>query len=297
MGLLDRVIRNGINNAVGNAVEQGVRKAVQPKVDQAAANLVNSAADNINRAAGARQEAYAQQNTVNQASANMAAANLGSAFSAYTGAIQNMANEAAKNMKICPSCGEGVSAEKKFCPSCGAKLPETTVAEGSVCPQCGKQNDIGVKFCSDCGAKLPSAIAQEEAARAGNEAVLNDWRRQIPYFPVWNLGGFDYDFEQLDTTAFRFSARFESAYAAKSAIQQYREVLRQNGFTEAGEYKDVSHLYKMYENGCWHCDTEHCFEGDSDCPDLYFDCSEPRGGFYYVKPEQKKQTSIFDMFK
>ena len=48
---------------------------------------------------------------------------------------------------------------------------------------------------------------------------------------------------------------------------------------------------------CYHVDTEHCFEGDSDCPAIGFDKSEPYGGFNYVKPEPKKKTSFMDLFK
>ena len=47
----------------------------------------------------------------------------------------------------------------------------------------------------------------------------------------------------------------------------------------------------------YHVDTEHCFDGDSDCLSIGFDKSEPRGGFNYVKPEPKKKTSFLDLLK
>ena len=70
-----------------------------------------------------------------------------------------------------------------------------------------------------------------------------------------------------------------------------------NGFRQAGEYPSVEHLYKRVDGVVYHVDTEHCFEGDSDCPSIGFDKSEPRGGFDYVKPEPKKKTSFLDLFK
>ena len=43
--------------------------------------------------------------------------------------------------------------------------------------------------------------------------------------------------------------------------------------------------------------NEHCFDGDPDCPMIYFDKSEPTGGFDYVKPEPKKQIGLKDLFE
>ena len=52
MGFLERAIKRGVSNAIGNAVEKGVRKVVEPKIEEAAASVVNKAADKINEAAG-----------------------------------------------------------------------------------------------------------------------------------------------------------------------------------------------------------------------------------------------------
>ena len=46
----------------------------------------------------------------------------------------------------------------------------------------------------------------------------------------------------------------------------------------------------------YNVDTEHCFEGDSDCPCIYFLTGEPTGGFDYVKPEPKKPLGFKDLF-
>ena len=99
-------------------------------------------------------------------------------------------------------------------------------------------------------------------------------------------------------THYIFGADFNgNATAAGRAVSEYRQVLLQNGFRQAGEYPCIEHLYKMENGVCYHADTEHCFEGDPDCPSIGFDKSEPRGGFDYVKPEPKKKTSFLDLFK
>lgn len=301
MGLLDRAIQRGVSRAVGNAVEQGVRKAVEPKIEQAAANVVNSAANSINNSIGTQQtqnggnqpqyNANPQQSAVNQAEVQQAASTLGGLF----GGLTTYANEAAKNMKICPSCGEGTGADVKFCPKCGGKMPEQTLGQGAVCSSCGKQNNVGTKFCQECGAKLPSAIAEEQAAQAKDATVMSEWDAKLSAFPKWNCGGSGYEIEQQDW-AIMFSVKMQDSYTAQNAVRQYRDILQQNGFRQAGQYPDLCHLYKKENGVCYHCDTEHCFDGDSNYPSLYFNNEEPTGGFDYVKPEQKK-NGLFNLFK
>ena len=43
-------------------------------------------------------------------------------------------------------------------------------------------------------------------------------------------------------------------------------------------------------SGALRSDTEHCFQGDADSPTIYFDHSQPTGGYDYKKPEPKKQS-------
>ena len=99
-------------------------------------------------------------------------------------------------------------------------------------------------------------------------------------------------------THYIFGADFVGdAAAAQRAVHEYRQVLMENGFRQAGEYPCTEHLYKRVNGTVYHVDTEHCFEGDADCPSIGFDKSEPRGGFDYVKPAPKKKTSFMDLFK
>ncbi len=116
MGILKWVIKD----AIEEGVSYGARKALQPKVDAYA-----------NKAA---QDAFAEA-TKNDA------------------AVQ-AALEAAKNLKICSSCGTGCDASMNFCTNCGAKLPDLAVGAGFYCPNCGKQNADEAKFCIGCGSPL-----------------------------------------------------------------------------------------------------------------------------------------------
>ena len=282
MGFLERAIRRGVSEGIGKAVGQAITKAVEPT----ATEFANKAAQHFDNAA---------RNTENQA--KKTASGLEGAFANLERAAQGYATEAAKNMKVCPSCNQPTTADKNFCPECGAKLPEQTVAQGAVCTGCGKQNSIGTKFCDACGAKLPAAIAEEQAQADRNAAVIAEWDTKLPQYPKWNCGGKNYCIEDMGGYI-RFSADFEgNRFAAEQAVAQYRKALVQNGFIQAGQYPNIAHLYKRVNGVCYHADTEHCFEGDPDCPNIYFNIDEPTGGYDYVKPEPKKQVGLKDLFK
>ncbi len=281
MGFLDRAIRNGISRGVSDAIGKAVKQAVEPTANQ----LANKAAEQIDKAT----ENVSVQNKNNSA-------NLNSAFSNLERATKDYATEMSKNLKICPSCGEGASADKKFCPSCGTKLPEQTVAEGAVCTNCGKQNTVGTKFCQECGTKLPAAIQEEQAALERDNKTLAQWDEYLPQYPKWNCGGQKFNIE-IGDDHYWFSAEFANYTTAKNAIEQYRTLALQHGFRQAGQYPSPENLYKKIDGICYKIDTEHCFEGDSNCPTIYFYVAEPVGGFDYVKPEPKKPTSFRDLFK
>ena len=266
MGFLERAIRRGVSDAVGKAIG----KAIEPTVT----DLTNKAANAIDQAAQNTEQQVARSSGLEGAMANLERS------------VQGYATEAAKNMKVCPNCNKPTTADKKFCPECGTQLPEQTVAQGAVCPSCGKQNAIGTKFCQDCGTKLPAAIAEEQAQADRNAAVMAEWDEKLPQYPKWTCGGSHFEIEVYDgfTT---FSVNFDgNTFRAKQAVEQYRQLLLEGGFREAGENPTIEHLYKMIDGVCYHADTEHCFEGDNDTATIYFNTGEPQGGFYY-KPDKK----------
>ncbi len=282
MGFLERAIRRGISEGIGKAVGDAIQKAVEPT----ATDLANKAANRIDEVTNNT----SQQSTYQPSGLEGALNNLQRSMEGY-------ATEAAKNIKICPKCEASCTADKKFCPECGEKLPETTVAEGVVCSACGKQNSVGMKFCSDCGNKLPSAIQEEQAAMVADAAIMAEWDEKLPAYPKWSCGGCYFNLEEYDAGIYMFAVSFEgNVNAANIAVGQYRQLAMQGGFRMAGEYPRKEQLYKKVNGICYHIDTEHCFDGDPDCPTIYFNIEEPAGGYDYVKPEPKKPTSLRDLF-
>lgn len=282
MSLLERAIRRGVSDAVGKAIGNAVQQAVEP----AAAELANKAAGAIDQAAGSAEQTVRQKSGLEGALGNLHRS------------MEGYATEAAKNIKICPSCGEGAAADKKFCPSCGAKLPEQTAAEGAVCVNCGKQNTVGTKFCSDCGTKLPAAVQEEQAKAARDAAVMAEWDEKLPQYPKWNCGGADFSIEEYEPGIFGFSASFNGDSAAASrSVEQYLQYARQHGFHPAGQYPDEKTIYNKINGVCCCIDATDCLAGDPDLPTIGFCVREPCGGYDYVKPEPKQKTSIFNLFK
>ena len=266
MGFLERAIRRGVSDAVGKAIG----KAIEPTVT----DLTNKAANAIDQAAQNTEQQVARSSGLEGAMANLQRS------------VESYATEVAKNMKVCPNCQKTTSADKKFCPDCGARLPEGSVAQGAVCTSCGKQNVIGTKFCQDCGTKLPVAVQEEQMHADDHASVMSKWDKQLPQYPKWNCGGSHFEIEVYDgfTT---FSVNFDgNTFRAKQAVEQYRQLLLEGGFREAGENPTIEHLYKMIDGVCYHADTEHCFEGDNDTATIYFNTGEPQGGFHY-KPDKK----------
>ncbi len=281
MGLFDKITR-GITRGIGNAVSNATQKAVEKKATEVLTPKINRAADTI---AGSSKPS----GTTNTGSLEGALGNLTNAFSGY-------ATQAAQNLKICPKCNTGNSADKKFCSKCGEMLPEKTLGSLAVCPACGKQNNVSERFCSDCGTKLPITLETEEKQRQSDEQVMNEWQEKLSAYPKWRLGGTEYHLELYDEGYYTFTVKYPSHEEAYSAVTSYRNFLKQNGFKEAGQYPSIEHLYKKENGVCYHVDTEHCFEGDADRPTIGFDKREPQGGFDYVKPEPKKK-GLLGLFK
>ena len=166
------------------------------------------------------------------------------------------------------------------------------------CTECGKEIKEGVAFCTECGTKLPAAIAEEQAQADRNAAVMAEWDEKLPQYPKWNCGGQLRYIECYEENTYSIGVEFKNnPQAAQRAVEQYRQILLQNGFRQAGQYPIIEQLFKRIDGVVYNVDTEHCFEGDPDFATIGFCIREPYGGFDYVKPEPKKKTSFMDLFK
>jgi len=283
-GILGNSIRRGVNRGVNRAVGNAVERTITQGINQAADKVVPQ------QPVPQYQPQQQYQPTPQQA------AQLGGMFAGFAGAAQGFANEAAKNMKICPSCNSGCGAEMKFCNQCGSPLPEMTAAQGAVCQSCGMQNGVGTKFCSGCGAKLPGVQAEEAAAQSRNEAVLARWDALLPQYPKWAFGGNEITIEEYPPeNGFPAYGLHVSGPGLPAALAQYTQLLRQSCFIMAGQYPTEQSLYKRINGVVYSFSSENCFDGGMDHMNLYFSVREPYGGFDYRAPAPKPKTNWKDM--
>ena len=134
MGLLDSTIKNsirrgigqGLSQAISGAVSQAVKPAADRFADETLAPMADRAAENLNQAAdNLRQDVSEAGAAVSEASGEVRSqtasmGGIGGLFAELKNAAVDLANEAAKNMKVCEACGEPCASDKEFCPHCGA---------------------------------------------------------------------------------------------------------------------------------------------------------------------------------
>ena len=287
MGIFDKITR-GITRGIGNAVSKATQKAVERKATEILTPKIKQAADTIaGSTSQSSQTAHTSSgNTVGELEDSLNS--LGTAMGSY-------ATKVASNLKVCASCGASASADKKFCPECGNPLPEKTVSQSCVCPECGKQNSLNEKFCGDCGTKLPITAEGEQRQKNADMEVIQSWDDKLSVYPKWKFGGTNYYIEEYGSNAYVFGVTFKGYDQAYEAVQCYKELLKQNGFTPAGQYPSEGQLYKIVNGVCYHVDVENCFEGDAQSPSIGFNIGEPNGGFYYEE-KPKKKKGLFGLF-
>lgn len=285
MSFLKRAIKQGISKGIGDAVSKAVKQAVEP----AATQMANKAAHRLDQMTQTKTQEVSKSFD-----------GLEGAFSNLQRAAESYATEVSKSVKVCPGCGEPLSADKQFCSVCGTKLPEQTMAQGALCPACGKQNTVGTKYCDACGTKLPAAIGEELSAQKKMNEAMMQWDAVLPMYPRWACGGSamyleEYDPEECSGYFATVCISFPKGSSGEIPLKQYWEVLKTDGFRPAGRYPDPSHLYKKVGGICYLVSSEHAFDAGTDNLNLEFAQREPDGGFDYVKPEPKSQPTLKDL--
>ncbi len=72
-----------------------------------------------------------------------------------------------RGVKVCPNCGNEVTAQSSFCNICGTKIPDPEPlcdGEHVYCNVCGAPMPLGQQFCSSCGSSLPETVSPDAPA-------------------------------------------------------------------------------------------------------------------------------------
>lgn len=134
------------------------------------------------------------------------------------------------------------------------------------------------------------AEAEEAAKKEAEMAIFENWQENLPAYPVWDVGGSDFELEELTPMNGHPSWRF-CLKGRPFLIEQYMNKLRAAGFT-AMHCSDPLDLnadtyYKMIDGVC------HAFNRTDACGDGWINVS-----FYvdnYVPKPQKPVQETTDL--
>ena len=127
--------------------------------------------------------------------------------------------------------------------------------------------------------------AEAEAKQAAEAAIFEKWEENFPYYPKWDVGGTDFELEELEPMNGYPSWRF-CLKGRPFLVEQYAAKLRADGFkAKASDPDDLNAdtYYKLVDGVCYAWNrTDACNDGWINV------------GFYvdkYVEPKPKTQPA------
>ena len=125
--------------------------------------------------------------------------------------------------------------------------------------------------------------AEAEAKAAAEKAIFEKWEENFPHYPVWDVGGEEFELEELEPMNGHPSWRF-GLKGRPFLVEQYAAKLRADGFkAKASDPEDLNAdtYYKLVDGVCY------AWNRTDACNDGYINV-----GFYvdkYVEPKPKTQ--------
>ena len=127
--------------------------------------------------------------------------------------------------------------------------------------------------------------AEAEAKVAAEKAIFEKWEENFPHYPIWDVGGEEFELEELEPMNGYPSWRF-GLKGRPFLVEQYAAKLRADGFkAKASDPDDMNAdtYYKLVDGVCYAWNrTDACHDG-------YINV-----GFYvdkYVEPKPKAQPA------
>ena len=127
--------------------------------------------------------------------------------------------------------------------------------------------------------------AEAEAKAAAEAAIFEKWEENFPYYPKWDVGGSDFELEELDPMnghpAWRLGLK-----GRPFLVELYAQKLRADGFVAKGSNPNdlnADSYYKLVDGVCY------TWNRTDACSDGYINV-----GFYvdkYVEPKPKAQPA------
>ena len=255
MGLFKDILSGAVSEGLGKAVGKAVEKTVAP----AAERLAQKQAEVLDNVAKKTEEAAAK--TVAAAEETAEAAKEGAAA----------AREAIDNAD-----------KKELTPEQKAQAEQAASA----------LRGLGMMFSGAIEQAKKEAAAEEEAKKAAEAAIFENWQENLGAYPVWDVGGSEFELEELTPMngypAWRLGLKGRPYF-----MELYMNKLRAAGFVAKGSNPldlNADTYYKITDGVC------HAFNRTDACSDGYINVN-----FYvdnYVpkpKAESRPQQDLGDL--
>ena len=127
--------------------------------------------------------------------------------------------------------------------------------------------------------------AEEAARKAAEEAIFEHWEEHFPYYPKWDVGGEQFELEELEPMNGYPSWRL-GLKGRPYLVELYAQKLRADGFKAKGNDPfdlNADTYYKLVDGVCY------AWNRTDACQDGFINV-----GFYvdkYVEPKPKQQTA------
>jgi len=239
-----------LSGVVSDSIGKAVGQAVEKAVTPAAERLAQKQAEAIDKLADKTEQAVAQS----------------------TAAMDKAAAEAAE------------AAE-------GASKQELTPEQQEQAKQAAQAlKGLGMMFSGAVAQAKREAEAEAEAKKTAEKAIFENWQENLPAYPVWDVGGSDFELEELTPMNGHPSWRL-CLKGRPYLMELYMNKLRAAGFTamHCSNPLDLNAdtYYKMIDGVC------HAFNRTDACGDGWINVS-----FYvdnYVPKPQKPTQEAADL--
>ena len=144
---------------------------------------------------------------------------------------------------------------------------------------------LGGMFSGAVAMAKKEAEAEAAARKAAEAAIFEKWEENFPYYPKWDVGGEDFELEELEPMngypSWRFSLR-----GRPFLVELYAAKLRADGFrAKASDPNDLNAdtYYKLVDGVCYAWNRTDACSGGSINVGFYVD--------KYVEPKPKVQQA------
>ena len=257
MGIFKNIVGGAISDGIGNALSKAVEKAVKPAAERFA-NKQAEAIDNATQRTADAMESY--DAAMAQAQKDLDAAAAGEPVPA----AQPVADEAQPAAPGEPAPAQPAAAQRPLTEEERAQAKQAADA----------LRGFGMMFSGAIAQAKKEAEEEEARKKEAEAAIFNDWEKNLPAFPKWDVGGSNFILEE-QTPQNGYPVFRLILDGRPFLMEAYAQKIRSAGFIARGcsnpQDLNADTYYKMIDGVCWSWNrTDACMDGQI-CTTFYVD--------------------------